>query len=62
MSFPLGTEMFQFSRFASIPLYIQGWIPLMRWVFPFGDLWINAYWRLPTAFRSLTRPSSPLRA
>jgi hypothetical protein len=62
MSFPLGTEMFQFSRFASFFLCIQKKIPLMRWVFPFGYLWINAYWRLPTAFRSLSRPSSPLRA
>ncbi len=62
MSFPPGTEMFQFPGFASIPLYIQGWILLMQWVFPFGYLWINAYWQLPTAFRSLSRPLSPLRA
>ena len=31
-------------------------------VAPFGYQWINAYLLLPTAFRSLSRPSSPLRA
>ena len=62
MSFPPVTEMFQFTGFASIPLCIQGLILLMQWVFPFGNLWIKAYWQLPTAYRSLSRPSSPLRA
>ena len=28
------------------------------WVSPFGNLWITAYVRLPTAYRSLSRPSS----
>ena len=28
------------------------------WVSPFGNLWINAYLQLPTAYRSLSRPSS----
>ena len=32
------------------------------WVPPFGYLWISGYLHLPTAFRSLSRPSSPLRA
>ena len=32
------------------------------WVAPFGYLRINEYVPLPAAFRSLSRPSSPLRA
>jgi hypothetical protein len=32
------------------------------WVAPFGHLRINSYLRIPVAFRSLSRPSSPLRA
>ena len=32
------------------------------WVAPFGYLRINSYWHFPVAFRSLLRPSSPLRA
>ncbi len=32
------------------------------WVSPFGNLRINACVRLPVAYRSLPRPSSPLRA
>ena len=31
-------------------------------VSPFGNPWINAYVRLPTAYRSLSRPSSALDA
>ena len=31
-------------------------------VSPFGYLWINAYLRLPKAFRSLSRPSSAISA
>lgn len=31
-------------------------------VAPFGHLRINSYWRIPAAFRSLSRPSSPSRA
>ena len=34
----------------------------IQWVAPFGHLWINVRLQLPTAFRSLPRPSSPLRA
>ena len=33
-----------------------------HWVAPFGNLRINAYLQLPEAYRSLSRPSSPLRA
>ena len=32
------------------------------WVIPFGDLRIKGYLHLNGAFRSLSRPSSPLRA
>ena len=32
------------------------------WVFPFGNLRIDGYLPLPTAYRSLSRPSSPSRA
>ena len=32
------------------------------WVAPFGNHRINGYLRLPDAYRSLSRPSSPLRA
>jgi len=37
-------------------------LTLMGRVSPFGYPRINAYWRLPAAFRSLSRPSSPLGA
>ena len=33
-----------------------------RWVSPFGNPWIKASSRLPTAYRSVARPSSPLSA
>ena len=59
-SFPPGTKMFQFSGFASILL----WIPrLHRGGLPHSE--INGYigyLLLPVAYRSLSRPSSPLRA
>ena len=35
---------------------------LKDWVAPFGYLRINSHWPIPVAFRSLSRPSSPLRA
>jgi hypothetical protein len=59
LSFPPLTEMFHFSGFASHTLCIQVWITLSGWVFPFGDLRIIGRVRLPEAFRSLPRPSSP---
>jgi hypothetical protein len=43
-------------------LCIQIEIPHMRWVFPFGYLRIKGCSHLPVAFRSVPRPSSPLRA
>ena len=32
------------------------------WIAPFGNPRIKAYWRLPEAYRSLLRPSSPIYA
>ena len=34
----------------------------MYWVAPFGNLRIKGYLHLPAAYRSLSRPSSPVRA
>lgn len=77
MSFPPGTEMFQFPGFASLTLFYSGqdtWLASLstaprcrqqqgiRWVAPFGDLWIKAHSRLPKAYRRVSRPSSPLAA
>jgi hypothetical protein len=57
ISLPPGTEMFQFPGFASVRRLIPGLAP--RWVPPFGHLGLSACVRLPRAFRSLPRPSSP---
>ena len=86
MSFPPGTEMFQFPEFASNPyvfraryLTIEPWSPqhhrtafaiqcrsdltkARRWVSPFGNPRIKAYSQLPMAYRSVSRPSSPVHA
>ena len=43
-------------------LCIQIAILIAQWVSPFGYPRINAYSQLPTAFRSVSRPSSPLIA
>ena len=43
-------------------LSIQQLITITGWVSPFGYPRINAYSRLPAAFRSVSRPSSPLIA
>ena len=59
LSFPPVTEMFHFTGFASHTLCIQVWITISGWVFPFGDLRIKGCVRLPEAYRSLPRPSSP---
>ena len=56
MSFPPGTEMFQFSGFASLAGYPCGWVA------PFGNLRIKVCSQLPEAYRSVPRPSSPLDA
>ena len=58
ISFPLGTEMFQFPRL--VPLRVTD-LAASR-VAPFGHPEITAYVQLPQAFRSLSRPSSPLDA
>src|SRR5688572_27708475 len=56
--------MFQFSPLAPFRLCIQRRVTRhdSRRVSPFGHLRINAYVRLPEAFRSLSRPSSPVHA
>src|SRR5215212_11348042 len=56
--------MFQFAPLAPISLCIQERVTRhdSRRVSPFGHPRINAYVRLPEAFRSLSRPSSPVRA
>ena len=62
MSFPAGTEMFQFPACPSPELLYsfrdnQLWA---GWVAPFGDLRIVACCQLPGAYRRLPRPSSAL--
>ena len=57
ISLPPGTEMFQFPGFASLRRVMTRLTP--RRVSPFGHLGLNACVRLPRAFRSLPRPSSP---
>ena len=47
---------------AGSPPYITDNTSSWYWVAPFGNLRINAYLQLPEAYRSLSRPSSPLRA
>ena len=64
LSFPPGTEMFHFPGCPLLRLWIHlrvtrhypGRVP------PFGNLRINAYLRLPLAYRSLSRPSSAISA
>ncbi len=41
---------------------LQDSISSIYWVVPFGNLRINSYLHFPAAYRSLSRPSSPLRA
>ncbi len=62
ISFPRDTEMFHFSRFASLTLCIQVRIPHKWWVPPFGNLRVKACSQLTGAYRSVPRPSSPLIA
>ena len=42
--------------------HVQGNDSSSHWVPPFGNLRINGHLHLPGAYRSLSRPSSPLRA
>ncbi len=58
MSFPPGTEMFQFPGFASMHYVFMHRSPCGG-VAPFGYPRIKACSRLPMAFRSVPRPSSP---
>ena len=57
-SLPRGTKMFQFPRFAS-PLSSDTHV-LRGWVVPFGNPRVKGYLHLTAAYRSLSRPSSPL--
>ena len=50
--------MFQFPGFAPLRVIAVA----DYWVVPFGNLRIKGYLHLPEAYRSLSRPSSPLRA
>ena len=50
--------MFQFPAFAPL----RGNTSSRYWVPPFGNPRIKGHLRLPAAYRSLSRPSSPLRA
>ena len=43
-------------------LYIQCKMTINGRVSPFGNPWIKAYSQLPTAYRSVLRPSSPVHA
>jgi hypothetical protein len=61
MSFPPGTEMFQFPGFASCTYGFSAGSPCGG-VAPFGDLRIKGCSPLPAAYRSVPRPSSPLSA
>ena len=61
MSFPPGTEMFQFPGFASATYVFSDGSPCGG-VAPFGHPRINDRSHLPRAFRSVPRPSSPLSA
>ncbi len=58
MSVPPGTEMFQFPGFASTHYVFMCGSPCGG-VAPFGYPRIKACSRLPMAFRSVPRPSSP---
>ena len=58
------TKMFQFTHFSSPGLCIHPGMAehYLRRVAPFGNLRINSYLPIPAAYRSLSRPSSSLRA
>ncbi|CAN0222418.1 unnamed protein product [Chrysoparadoxa australica] len=50
--------MFQFPGYASS----KGYPNKLEWVAPFGNPRITVLLQLPAAYRSFTRPSSPLHA
>ena len=54
--------MFQFPAFAPCTLCIRVKVTIAGRVSPFGYLRIKVYSQLPAAFRSVSRPSSPLIA
>ncbi len=64
LSLPVVTEMVQFTTFALPGLCVQPGVTrhYPRRVAPFGNLRIDGRLHLPEAYRSLLRPSSPLRA
>jgi hypothetical protein len=64
LSFPLGTEMVHFPRFARTRLCIQRVVlEVCSSGFPHSEIsGYNACVRLPGAYRSLPRPSSPVSA
>ena len=64
LSFPEGTEMFQFPSSRPFRLCIQRNVLEITFqqVAPFGDRGITACLQLPRAYRSLPRPSSPSSA
>src|SRR5438094_5129271 len=61
ISVPPGTEMFQFPGLAP---HAYAWVTdlAIGRVSPFGHPGITAHVQLPQAYRSLSRPSSPLDA
>ena len=60
-SSPTGTKMFQFPAFASLH-FSKDSRSSTCWVVPFGYPRIRGHLHLPAAFRSLSRPSSPVGA
>ena len=65
-SIPRATEMFQFARFRLPPLFLNFQSGILgdesQWIAPFGNPRIRICLRLPEAYRSLPRPSSPVCA
>jgi hypothetical protein len=62
ISFPPVTEMFHFTGSRFLDLCIQSRITehYFSWVAPFGNLRVKTLLQLTVAYRSLTRPSSPV--
>ena len=65
-SLPRATEMFQFARSSLPPLFLNFQSGILgdesQWIAPFGNPRIKICLRLPEAYRSLPRPSSPICA